>query len=169
MKTKINRRNFLIRGSQAGLACCVLLSGKNLLAGKNFIMQQDDKKIPNPKDLCYCGYKCPPDCKFLKASIKNDVELKKEAYKEWKIKEQYNIDFDPEKIFCFGCKNKENEEGVVLKKCTVRSCAISKGIECCIECNELVDCEKDLWTRFPNFKKMVIDMQKKYQETSNKG
>jgi hypothetical protein len=132
-------------------------------------MPRDDKEVPNPKDLCYCGYKCPPDCKFLKGSIENNVELKKEAYKEWKIKERFNIEFDPEKIFCFGCKNKDKEEGITVKNCKVRSCAISKGLESCIECNKLVDCKKDLWERFPEFKSHVIDMQKKYQEANRKG
>jgi hypothetical protein len=118
----------------------------------------------DPKKLMYCGYKCPEECKFLKASLENDIDMKKEAYEQWKIKERFNVDFDAEKIFCYGCKNTEKPDGVVLANCTVRSCVISKEYDCCIECLELVDCDKDLWTRFPDFKKHVIELQKKYLE-----
>ena len=97
------------------------------------------------------------------ASVKNDPELKKEAYTIWKIKEKYNIDFDPETIFCYGCKNTEKPEGVVLKNCTVRKCVLSKGLNCCIECSELSGCTKELWSQFPDFRQYVIEMQKKYQ------
>ena len=96
--------------------------------------------------------------------MKNDVELKKKAYEEWQIKEHYNIDFDPEKIFCFGCKNEEKPAGVVLTNCTVRSCAIEKEYDSCIQCDELTSCQKDLWTRFPEFHKSVIKMQEVYKE-----
>ena len=53
----------------------------------------------DPKKLMYCGYTCPEECKFLIASVKNDKELRKEAYDLWKIKERFDIEFDPEKIF----------------------------------------------------------------------
>jgi hypothetical protein len=117
----------------------------------------------NPKELNYCGYKCPEDCAFLKGSVENNIELKKQAYKDWKIEERFGIAFNADDIFCFGCKNTEKPEGVVLKNCTVRSCAMEKGIDCCIECADLTGCDKDLWTRFPDFKKMVIEMQQKYR------
>lgn len=161
MKQPLKRREFLIRGSRAGIACCALLMGANRLAfGKTKTPPSDDPI--DLKTLCYCGYKCPADCKFLEASVKNDTELKKEVYANWKIKEQYGLDFDPEKIFCYGCKNKEKPEGVLLQNCTVRQCAISKGYEACVECKELVACDKKLWNRFPEFKNQVIEMQKQY-------
>jgi hypothetical protein len=118
----------------------------------------------DPKKLMYCGYVCPEECTFLKGSVENDVKLKKEAYDQWKIKERFNVDFEPEKIFCYGCKNAAKPEGIVLEKCTVRQCVISKELDCCIQCLELVDCDKDLWTRFPDFKKHVIELQQKYLE-----
>jgi hypothetical protein len=161
MKQSIKRRDFLIKGSQAGIACCALLLGARGLAFGNGRQYLSDEPI-DLKKLNYCGYKCPTDCKFLEASLKNDMELKKQVYQNWKIKEKYNIDFDTEKIFCFGCKNAEKPVGVVLKNCAVRQCAISKGIESCVECKELVECKKELWDQFPDFKKQVIEMQKKY-------
>jgi hypothetical protein len=169
MSKNLKRREFLIRGSCAGLACCAFMMGAKGLSFSHMLFPAKDDPI-DPNVLNYCGYQCPSDCKFLQASLKNDIELKKEAYKLWKIKEKYNVDFDPEVIFCYGCKNKEKPEGIVTSRCTVRKCAISKGFECCIECPELTGCNKELWSQFPDFKLQVIEMQKKYKaEKENKG
>ena len=162
MPKQIRRREFLIKGSCAGIACCALLMSAKASSFGKLLTIAEDEPI-DPKRLNYCGYTCPSDCKFLIASVKNDPELKKEAYTIWKIKEKYNIDFDPETIFCYGCKNTEKPEGVVLKNCTVRKCALSKGLNCCIECSELSGCTKELWSQFPDFRQYVIELQKKYQ------
>ena len=161
MNPVIKRREFLKKGSRAGVACCALLMGAHRLAYGN---SGSVGEPIDPKALNYCGYKCPADCKFLQASLKDDPALKKEAFGQWKIKEKYNVDFDPEKIYCFGCKNKEKPEGVILTNCTVRQCAVAKGIDCCIECKGLADCTKELWSQFPDFKKQMIELQKQYFE-----
>ena len=161
MSKRMKRREFLLKGSCAGIACCTLLLNTKALSFGSALKPAEDEPI-DPKALNYCGYKCPSDCKFLLASVKNDPELKKEVYTTWKIKEKYNIDFDPETIFCYGCKNMEKPEGVVLTNCTVRNCARSKELACCIECKELSECTKELWSQFPDFKLYVIEMQKKY-------
>ncbi|AHW62159.1 Protein of unknown function [Draconibacterium orientale] len=154
MTNQSNRRQFIRNSSVTG--CAILLSGK-LSA---FTFPQDE--LPNPKKLNYCGYTCPADCQFLEASEKNDVELKKKVYAEWQIEEQYGIAFDAEKIFCFGCKNSDKPAGVLLSNCTVRACAIDKQYDSCIQCKQLIDCDKNLWKRFPDFHKSVIAMQEKY-------
>jgi hypothetical protein len=159
MENQFNRRKFVTASAFAG--CALLVSGK-LSAFNNFAHLQNE--IPNPKKLNYCGYTCPKDCQFLEASLKNDTELKKKAYETWHIRERYNVDFDADKTFCFGCKNSDKPAGIVMKNCTVRSCAINKKFDSCIECKELKDCGKDLWTRFPDFKKEVIKMQTIYFE-----
>lgn len=156
----MKRRYFIDKTSRIGLGYCSLMFGSNictLAASKS-----NDK--PDPAALNYCGYQCPKDCQFLKGTLENNIDLKKEAYELWEIKERFNVDFDPEKIFCFGCKTKDKPLGVVLTHCTVRGCAIEKELDCCIECNELVTCKKDLWERFPDFKKLVIEMQKEYNK-----
>jgi len=160
MKNQPDRRDFFRLGLQAGMAGCLLMMSPRLLAF-NHLYQE---KNPDPKKLNFCGYKCPENCQFLEASVKNDPELKKKAYDTWQIKERYGAGFDPEKTFCFGCKNTEKPEGVVLKGCHVRKCAIEKGFDCCIECDKLTACDKDLWTRFPDFRKAVIEMQIKYRQ-----
>jgi hypothetical protein len=79
------------------------------------------------------------------------------------MQERFGIDFDADRIFCYKCKAPDQPDGIVLQNCTVRSCVIDKGFDCCIECSELAECKKDLWTRFPEFKEYVIDLQKKYR------
>ncbi len=165
MNPKVSRRNFLMKGAQVCVGCCALIALPKLSANGLSSGFLPDNEIPDPKKLNYCGYKCPDDCKFLAASINNDTALKKEAFDIWKIEEKYGIAFDPEKIFCFGCKTTDKPEGVIITNCTVRKCAVEKKIDCCIECKELTGCSKELWTQFPDFKKMVIEMQTKYFET----
>jgi len=163
MASKINRRNFFKKSTQAGMACCAMMLGSRLLAGNGIANFLGDEKI-DPKKLNFCSYTCPADCKFYIATIENDVAKKKEAYKLWDIKERYDVDFDPETAICWRCKNPDKPKGVAVKHCTVRACAIEKGYDACIQCNTLTSCEKDLWTRFPDFYKAVKEMQVKYME-----
>jgi hypothetical protein len=157
MKNTQTRRDFLIRGSRAGISCCLLACGGKLLA-----MPANGKDLPDLKKLTYCGYQCTMECILYKGTLENDVELKKEAYEKWDMKERYGVDFDPDKIFCHGCKNEEKPGSIVTKKCTVRACAIEKKHECCIQCKELADCDKELWNRFPQFREKVLEMQEEY-------
>ena len=159
MENQFNRRKFVTTSAVAG---CILLISRKLSAFSGFAHLQNE--ISDPKKLNYCGYTCPKDCQFLEASMKNDTELKKKAYETWHIKERYNVDFDAEKTFCFGCKNGNKTAGIVMQNCTVRQCAIDKKFDSCIECKELKDCGKDLWSRYPDFKKEVIKMQNSYFE-----
>ncbi len=153
---QFNRRKFVATGAIAG--CALLVSGF-----KGFAHLQD--QVPDPKKLNYCGYTCPAGCVLLEASVKNDVELKKKAYETWEMKERFGVaEFDPEKIFCFGCKTKDKPVGIRLQKCDVRNCCIGKKLDSCIECKELLGCEKDLWKKFPDFKNAVIKMQNEFQK-----
>lgn len=160
---KIDRRDFLTRGAYAGLAVCgaCLCARTPLFAGSE--EEAGEKPDLDPKKLNYCGYTCPEDCKFLIGTKNDDVELKKEAWKGWKIEERFSVPFDPEQAICHGCKSPGKPEGIVLKRCDVRACAREKGLECCIECGELTACDRDLWRRFPDFKKQVVEMQEKYR------
>jgi hypothetical protein len=161
MKTELKRREFLSKFCNAGIACCALMVSPKIFGsqGANFL---NDDEI-DPKKLEFCGYKCPADCPLKKGTVENNVELKKKAYETFKIKEKYGVEFDPDKIFCWGCKSGDKPLGIAVKNCTVRSCAISKGYDCCIECNDLLSCKKELWDNFPKFKDKVIEMQKRYQ------
>lgn len=145
------------------MACCVLMLSSKYVAADTFAKIFENEKI-DPKKLNFCGYTCPEDCKFHIATIENNVEKKKEAYELWKIKERYGIEFDPETAVCWKCKNMEKPAGVAAANCTVRQCAIEKGFDSCIQCDKLISCDKDLWTRFPDFYKAVKEMQVKYKE-----
>ena len=161
MKTDLKRRDFINTCFKAGITCCALSYAPGL-TGQSNVSKQDVK--PDPKSLNYCGYKCTPECPLYKATIENNTELKKKAYDTFKYKEKFNIEFDPVKVFCYGCKVKDKPLGLAVSSCTVRKCAIAKGYECCIQCDGLAKCDKELWTSFPKFKEAVIGMQKKYRE-----
>ncbi len=163
MKTQLKRREFILKGCMAGVAGCALLSGARLYGMQNLNFASGDEK-PDPKKLNYCGYTCPDGCKMKKASLENNPELKKEAYKEFRIQEKYGIEFDADKIFCYGCKTQDKPVGLVVEKCTVRNCAIAKGYDCCIQCEGLSACDKEIWKTFPDFHKSMIELQKKYNE-----
>jgi len=161
MKNKSNRREFLKDSSKLCMAWGIFaLCPQMSVFGKSL----GGEDIPDPKKLEYCGYSCPPDCPLYVATIENDDEKKKAAYELWNIKERYGLEFDPEKVFCYRCKSPDKPEGVVAANCPVRACVQEKGFDCCIECTELQACEKDLWTRFPEFHKGVLQMQVKYNE-----
>src|SRR4030043_266961 len=95
MKTNRSRREFLAKSSRIGLICGALACLPKILPFGS-LMREDE--IPDPKKLNYCGHTCPPDCLMKKATLENNAELKKEAYKNWRIESKYGIAFDPEKI-----------------------------------------------------------------------
>ncbi|HEX3007830.1 MAG TPA: DUF3795 domain-containing protein [Bacteroidales bacterium] len=152
----MKRREFISCGYKGGIACGILLAG-NLNA---FALSKDEK--PDVKKLNYCGYQCPADCKVKKATVENNLELKKEVYKEWRIKEKYNFEFDAESMFCWGCKTEGKPLGVITNNCSVRACAIDKGYDSCIQCKDLTTCEKEIWKTFPKFKESMLELQKKF-------
>jgi hypothetical protein len=158
MKKEIRRREFLSGCFKAGAACFLVAGSGDLLAMETY----QDKK-PNPKDFEYCGFKCPATCTLKKATLENNTEMKKKAYAEFRLKEKYNLEFDPDKVFCYGCKVKDKPLGPPVTNCKVRQCVIDKKLECCIECNDLAKCDKELWKEFPDFRKNVIELQKKYK------
>jgi len=155
----LDRRRFLTNSARTGIALC----GACLCGRLPLLAEEGGDEPIDPTKLNYCGYQCPDDCKFLQATLEDDVELKREAHKLWKIEERLGIEFDPETAICYGCKAEGKPEGVVVSNCGVRDCAREKKIDCCIECDDLKACEQDLWTRFPKFKEQVITMQEKYR------
>lgn len=162
MKKNQSRRSFLKKSTTFCVACGALAAYSGINTMGNFLGEDD---IPDPKKLNYCSYICPPDCPMKKATMDNDIALKEKTYKDWRIEEKYGIAFDPEQLVCFGCKTDTAYKGIAVENCTVRNCSIEKGYDCCIECKELAKCEKEIWIKYPDFHKSVIEMQAKYQET----
>jgi anaerobic selenocysteine-containing dehydrogenase len=160
MKTELKRRDFISKCFKAGATGSALLYGNSLFAQDPVKLKKEDLK-----DLTYCCYKCTSECPTYKATIENNPELKKKVYEDAKWKEKYGIDFDTDKVFCFGCKSTDKPLSINVKACTVRKCAIEKGYDCCIECNGLTACDKDLWKSYPDFKANVIEFQKSYSKS----
>lgn len=150
----IDRRTFISTGAtMCGLCVCAQFPFAAFAGGDPI----------DPKKRNFCGYICPEDCTFRKATLQNDVEMKREAWKEWEIEERFNLVFNEKQAICHGCRELDKPEGIVLKRCDVRACALEKELDCCIECDELTACDKDLWRRFPNFKEQVIQLQDAYR------
>jgi hypothetical protein len=150
----IDRRTFISTGATVCGFCACANFPLSAFAG--------DEPI-DPKKLNYCGYTCPKDCTFLRATLTDNLELRKEAWKEWKIEENYGLVFDESQAFCYGCKALDKPEGVVLQNCDVRPCARDRGFDSCIECDELSTCDKKLWARFPKFREKMVEMQQRYR------
>jgi hypothetical protein len=160
MKKEIKRREFFNTCVKAGVACCALSYAPSL-AGMS-VMRQDQK--PDPKKLEYCGYTCPANCPLKKGTLENNLELKKKAYEQFEFKKKFGIDFDADKVFCYGCKSAGDKPiSLPVKACTVRKCVMEKKIDACIQCDNLQKCDKELWVKFPDFKKAMVELQKKYQ------
>jgi hypothetical protein len=155
----IDRRAFLSTSATVGFTVCGLCMCSRVPAFAS-------EEVPDTIDLTqleFCGYTCPTDCAFLQGTLNDDLELKKKAWKMWKIGERFDLEFDPEQAFCYGCKSLGRPRGIVLTRCTVRDCCIDRGLECCIDCDDLTGCDRDLWRRFPAFKDKVVDMQQRYR------
>ena len=161
MKNSLKRREFIINSCKAGMAGCALLYGAKLFGAGN-LTPLNNRDVPDPGKLNYCGFTCSPDCKMKKATLENNIDLKKEAYRDWRIEKKYGIAFDPEIVSCYGCKVSDDKVGLIASKCTVRSCAIEKGYDCCIQCTGLASCDKEIWKTFPDFHKQMIDLQKQF-------
>jgi hypothetical protein len=159
MKTGLKRRDFISKCLKAGAAGCALLYSNALFAQDPIKLKKEDLK-----NLTYCCYKCSTECPTYKATIENNTELKKKAYENAKWKEKYGVDFNPDTFFCYGCKPKDKPLNINVKACLVRTCAIEKGYDCCIECNSLITCDKKLWVTYPEHRELVLKFQKLYQK-----
>jgi hypothetical protein len=121
MKNYLNRREFL--KTLGYTAALITLPSCSTVSSK-----------PEEEVLALCGYRCDL-CQFYTKNIKSE-----------KDKERVSKDFNrifgyyvkPEDVECVGCKNegKHIESG-----CTVRPCALKKGVENCAHCSGFI-CDK---------------------------
>ena len=160
MKPDLSRRTFIARSCRACVACCFMMGSGKLMA----VHGTDDER-PDPDKYTFCGYKCTPECPLLMATQENDNDLKKKTFEDWKIEEKHGISFDPEEFFCHGCKNEDKPKGFIVSKCTIIPCAREKGFDCCFQCKELANCEKELWEHYPKHREYVLNLQKAYFAT----
>jgi len=157
-----DRRTFLKESVQGLAACCVLSQCPGLLRAESeeeTLMEIDTYIGKVAEEKTYCAYRCTKKCPILVASLKGDQKFLKEQAEKW------SKDHDGEKIpegqmFCFGCNPADKPLGFIVTRCTVRKCAMEKGLSSCVACENLADCDHELWKKYPQHHKHVIALQK---------
>jgi hypothetical protein len=163
MLSETSRRDFLKNCGQLGLACtaaCGLHSVAS--AADQGTAPVAPPKLPELHTRAYCGLICDDSCQLFRATRTNDAAAKRKVYDEWGWKTKFGMEFDPEKVFCYGCKSPGKPRSPAKAKCTVRACAIDRDLDCCIACKRLAACDKELWKNYADFKKQMVALQQPY-------
>jgi len=100
------------------------------------------------KFIACCGLNCEA-CEARIATINNDDQLREKVAKEWSILNK--VEITKEMINCEGCRLEGKKFPFCDKLCPIRQCVVSKGIDTCGDCQDLLSCEKI---------KMIIDDNK---------
>ncbi len=159
-----NRRRFLghcVKFCGAGCALAILDRIASAQESAPAKPGQEQKPL-DLKVLCYCGIPreyCERQCELFKATRDNDAALKKAVYDQWEMKKKFGIDFEADKIFCYGCKPDDRPLKVGMAECPVRVCPSANGLESCVQCSNLAACDKAFWKEWPN----AFDLAKKLQ------
>jgi hypothetical protein len=160
---KQSRRSFLGQCAKCGGACCALLA-LNRISGA-----QETAPAQKPIDvaaLAYCGIPqayCEKICELFKATRENDATLKKAVYDKWQMGKRFGIQFEADKIFCYGCKPGDKPLKVGMAECEVRTCPISHGLESCVQCGGLASCGKGFWKEWPVAYAQIKQLQARYK------
>jgi len=147
MEFEQDRRDFLKHCTKWGVSCFSLFLWHQQIWARTG-NEDKIKKLTQPIDLkkrSYCGIACENECQLFQATQENNIELKKEVYEKWNMKEHFNIEFDPDKIFCYSCKPQNKIYKIGMLDCEVRQCAIENEMESCIQCKNLTSCNKKFW------------------------
>jgi hypothetical protein len=168
MNHKQSRRSFLGQCAKCGGACCALLALGRILPAQESAptKPEQDKKPLDLKALAYCGIPqayCETRCELFKATRENDVKLKRAVYDQWGMKKKFGIDFEADKIFCFGCKPGDKPLKVGMAECEVRTCPISHGLGSCVQCGGLASCDKAFWKEWPVAYAQIKQLQARYR------
>lgn len=168
MNDKQSRRSFLGRCANGGGAFCALLVlGRISGAQESATAKPGQTQKPvDPKALCYCGIPqayCEQQCELFKATREYDVKLKKAVYERWEMKKKFGVDWDPDKIFCYGCKPGDKPLKVGIAECEVRTCPMSHGMESCVQCGGLATCDKAFWKQWPVAYEQTKKLQARYK------
>lgn len=154
METKQSRRLFLGRCAKFCGAGCALLALNRIAPAQESVPGKPGQE-QTPVDLaklCYCGIPelyCTRQCELFKATQANDAQMKKAVYDAWQMKTKWGIEFEADKVFCHLCKPGDKPMNVSVKTCLVRNCALSNGVETCVQCRELESCDKEYWKTWP--------------------
>ncbi len=119
-------------------------------------------KLPDLKDRARCGLICGDWCELWKATRSGDPAAKRVVYDKWKWKEKFGVEFDPDQVFCHGCKAPGQPVNVAHARCTVFTCSVERGFESCLQCSRLAGCDKDLWKNYADFRRKMLKLQQDY-------
>jgi len=164
MESKQSRRHFLKNCAQFGGACCALLAWKRSLPALASQEEKQEQKL-KPIDfskLSYCGFPCVQVCELYKATLENDEKAKKLVYEKWEWKEKFGVDYDPDKVFCHTCKPGNKPMKVGMAECVIRNCALTNGMESCVQCQNLATCDKEYWKKWPDLHEFNKKNQARY-------
>ena len=89
--------------------------------------------------IAYCGLDCGK-CEARKATIDDDDALRAKVAKEWS--ELNGVEITPDQINCLGCRADGVNTVYCDSLCPIRQCALSKGLETCGDCAEMMSCGK---------------------------
>lgn len=90
------------------------------------------------KMIAFCGLDCEK-CDAYLATINNDQALREKTAKLWA--ELNNAPILPEHINCEGCRVDGMKTVYCNSLCSIRKCALEKGVGTCGECPELEKCQ----------------------------
>jgi hypothetical protein len=159
-----SRRRFLNHCLQFGGACCALMAwNRNLPAQESPEKKQVQAQKPiDFSKLSYCGIPCVQVCELYKATLENDVKMKKVLYERQEMKKKFGLEFDPEKVFCYTCKPGDKPKKVGMDSCVIRICAMANGMESCVQCQNLAACDKEYWKKWPGLYEFNKKNQARY-------
>jgi hypothetical protein len=100
-------------------------------------MTMSMSETTNQKLGARCGLDCA-ECPAHKVYLKDDPELRKRTAAEWS--KMYNVQFDPETLFCVGCTVADGPHTGYCALCPVRACATVKQVPNCGLCDEYAAC-----------------------------
>jgi Protein of unknown function (DUF3795) len=165
---KQDRRSFLGHCAKLGGACSALLALSRISRAQESAPAQPGpaQKPIDLKTLGFCGIPqayCEQRCELFKATRENDAQLKRAVYDKWEMKKKFGVDFDPDKIFCYGCKPGNKPLKVGMAECEVRTCPISHGLESCVQCGGLASCDKAFWKEWPVAYAQIKQFQARYK------
>jgi hypothetical protein len=166
MRPPLPRREFLRLFGQFGVVCACGGMAARLAAEQTQAGEPAPKKeLPELKALAYCGLICDDRCLLFKATRTNDAAAKQKVYEEWKWKERSGLEFNPDLVFCYGCKTPDKPVNMFHAKCTVLKCSVDRKLESCVQCQKLAGCDKELWKNYPDFHQQMVKLQQAYAAT----
>lgn len=91
------------------------------------------------KMIAFCGLDCEK-CDAYQATVNNDPVLREKTARLWSELNQVTI--TPEQICCEGCRTDGAKTYYCESLCSIRRCALEKGVETCGFCAEMESCPK---------------------------